>query len=234
VPAPLKKLLSQIPGAQVVLAFGEPLPPFDYYCPIMSLPRAFKTRLDTIPASIPYLRAPPERVAHWGTRLPEANCLRIGLVWSVSRASKLSDQYMKGLSFNRLVPLLSVDGISFVSLHRERDLSPEDASAAANCVRVVDFGHEQPEFVDTAAIISSLDLVISVDTALGHLAGALGVPVWIMLPFSPDWRWLLGRSDSPWYPNARLFRQPRLGDWDNVIAEIAQELVRLRDAKSMP
>jgi Glycosyltransferase family 9 (heptosyltransferase) len=234
VPAPLKKLLSQIPGAQVVLAFGEPLPPFDYYCPIMSLPRAFKTRLDTIPASIPYLRAPADRVAHWETRLPKANCLRIGLVWSVSSASKVSDGYNKWLSFNQLDPLVSVDGISFVSLHRERDLSSEDASAVANCVRVVDFGHEQPDFVDTAAIISSLDLVISVDTALGHLAGALGVPVWIMLKFSPDWRWLLGRSDSPWYPNARLFRQPRLGDWDSVIAEVAQEVVRLRDARSTP
>ncbi len=230
---PLKRLLSTLDGAQTVLARGEPLPHFDFHCPLLSLMRVFNTRLDSIPRGTPYLRAPTDRIAHWQVRLPQTGSLRVGLVWSTSSASKWGGGN-KWLRFKQLAPLLSVDCASFVSLHRERDLSPEDASAVAGSGRIVDFGSEQPDFIDAAAMISSLDLVISVDSALGHLAGALGVPVWIMLPFSAEWRWLLERDDSPWYPTARLFRQPQLNDWESVLAQVARELVQLNKTRSLP
>ena len=221
----LKQLLSTVEGPHIVLARGEPLPHFDFQCPLMSLARAFNTRLDTIRGECPYLRAPAERIEQWRARLPQTDSVRVGLVWSTGQAERLGGGN-RSLSFKRLAPLLSVDRAYFVSLHRERDLSPEDAEAVASNDRVVDFGREQPDFLDAAAIISSLDLVISVDTALSNLAGALGVPVWIMLPFVPEGRWLLKCGDTRWYPTARFFRQPQSRDWESVLVQVARELRR--------
>ena len=226
---PLKPLLMGLRGVQAVLARGERLPQFDYHCPMMSLPCAFGTRIDTIPSAAAYLRAPADRVEQWRARLPQSGGLRVGLAWASSAGSRWGGGN-RWLAFQKLAALLSVDSVTFVSLHRARDLPADDAAALASSARILDFGREQPDFVDTAAIISSLDLVISVDSALGHLAGALGIPVWLMLPFLPEWRWLLARRDSPWYPSARLFRQPQLGDWDSVVVEVAQDVARMRAA----
>jgi len=215
----LKALLSGM--ADEVLAEDETLPPFDLRCPLLSLPLAFRTTLATIPAAIPYLRVEAARAAHWTARLPNSGSPRVGLVWSGNPAHK-NDQH-RSILFARLAPLLALADIQYVSL--QKDLRPADAEPLRSS-SVIDLAGELDDFADTAAAMVNLDLVISVDTAVAHLAGAIGKPVWILLPFSPDWRWLLDRRDSPWYPTARLFRQPHIGDWTSVIAEVAAELGR--------
>ena len=214
----LKTLFADV-GAAAVYGEGEPLPACDLRCPLLSLPLAFGTTLDTVPAKIPYLRAPAAALAHWKPRLPQAPGLRVGLAWSGS-ANKQGRQ--RALALEALSPILSAPDVTFVSLHRRADLAAEDAALLAGRGNVLQF--EAPDFGDAAAIIASLDLVISVDTSLAHLAGATGKPVWILLPFSADWRWLRGREDSPWYPTARLFRQPGPGDWTSVMQRVAEEL----------
>jgi tetratricopeptide (TPR) repeat protein len=202
-----------------VLARGAPLPPFDLHCPLMSLPLAFSTRLDTVPAPVPYLHAPPERLTAWQARLAEAPRPRVGLVWSGKPSHK--NDHNRSIPLARLAPLLSVAGVRFVSLQRDYRDADLPFLSAAPIMRLDGALHD---FADTAAAISHLDLVIAVDTAVAHLAGALGKPVWVVLSHIQDWRWLTGREDSPWYPTARLFRQSQAGDWDDVIARLAQTL----------
>jgi tetratricopeptide (TPR) repeat protein len=218
--AELKPLLRGLAGAGV-FGEGEPLPGFDLRCPLLSLPLAFGTTLETIPAQIPYLEAPPERLARWTPRLPPGS-RRVGLVWSGNPAHQ--NDRNRSIAFERLAPLLSVAGVQFVSL--QKDVRESDAQALRRQPGVVDLGPALDDFADAAAVVSQLDLVITVDTAAAHLAGAMGKPVWILLPFSPDWRWLLDREDSPWYPSARLFRQPTIDDWASVVTRVAQELAR--------
>jgi tetratricopeptide (TPR) repeat protein len=216
---PLKSLLARLAGPAQVLAQGEALPPFDFHCPLMSLPLAFHTSLHSIPAQAPYLTADPARVDVWRTRLNPARTPRIGLVWS--GRSAYSNDYNRSMRLERFSPLLELDA-SFISLQKE--LREQDREYLATARKIMHFGDQLADYDDTAALIDCLNLVITVDTSVAHLAGALGKPVWILLPYNPSWRWMLEREDSPWYPSARLFRQPRGGDWDSVITRIAETL----------
>ena len=218
----LKELMTNLVGVDLIVSRGDPLPAFDCHCPLSSLPRAFGTSLESIPAEIPYLRASADRVAKWKALLAGHARPRIGLTWSGDQNNrKLRHRF---IALARLLPLLSAPGVCFVSL--QIDMPDEDARMLDDLPEIIHLGREQDNFADTAAAVSLLDLVISVDTSIVHLAGALGKPVWVLLPFTQDWRWLLEREDSPWYPSARLFRQPRMGDWDSVVERVRIELLR--------
>ena len=214
----LKSLAATLRGVQQVLARGETLPGFDLHCPILSLPLALGTRLETIPGNVPYLQALPEHVEKWQRRLGAKTKPRVGLAWSGSR--HLRGTY-RAIGLERFTPILAPD-VEFVSL--TKDIWPSDGTALAAHPEIRRFESELEDFSDTAALISLLDLVIAVDTSVAHLAGALGKPIWMPLVFWSDWRWLLDREDSPWYPSLRIFRQSRLGDWDRVVERIALEL----------
>jgi Tfp pilus assembly protein PilF len=214
----LKPLLSQLDGIEVI-AKGDAPPRFDLHCPLLSLPLAFGTRLETVPATVSYLAAPVERIAHWRARLPPDRP-RAGFVWSGSPSHK--NDANRSIPLARLAPLFESLPVSCVGLQREwRDADRETMQSVAN---LTDLGPELADFADTAAVISLLDVVVTVDTAVAHLAGALGKPVVILLPLAPDFRWLRQRSDTPWYPTAKLLRQPAFGDWDSVIAWLPTEL----------
>jgi hypothetical protein len=216
---PLVPLLRGVKGAELVIGSKDPLPQFDLQCPLMSLPLAFGTTLETIPARVPYLSAPPDRIAVWADQLGKGATPRVGIAWSGN--PKHGNDTNRSIQLKELLPLLSL-GIEVVSL--QKDVREADREVLKANTGIRDFGNELKDFADTAALISLLDLVITVDTAPAHLAGALGKPVWILLPFSADWRWLLDREDSPWYPTARLFRQQAHGDWEYVVRRVAQEL----------
>ncbi len=229
VPRPLVKLLSGMPGIEQIIALGDPLPNFDYHCPLLSLPRAFRTTLDTIPAATPYLAADPAREAYWRSRLSNLEGLRVGLVWAGnprrhSVALAMADR-RRSISLRHLEPLGTIPGVSFVSLQKG-DASAEVEPLRASMI-VHDWTDELDDFAETAALISGLDLVISVDTAVLHLAAALGKPVWLLNRFDTCWRWLLGRDDSPWYPSLRQFRQTEMGDWGTIIGDVKEALHRV-------
>jgi hypothetical protein len=215
----LTSVMSSLDGVAQVVARGDPVPEFEWHCPLASLPLAFRTELHTIPARVPYLRADPQAIARWRDKLGPHRAPRIGLAWSGN--PKHQNDRNRSIPLSQLLPLLDC-GIEVVSLQTE--MRSADAAFLAAAPQVRSIADELADFSDTAAVISLLDLVISVDTSVAHLAGALGKPVWILTPFSPDWRWLLGRADSPWYPTARLFRQPRRGDWPSVIGAVCEEL----------
>lgn len=222
VDAVLQPLLSGLNGVAQCLARGiDAVPAIDYHCPLSSLPLAFATGLDTIPAVPRYLPpAPAERLAAWEQRLGRHDKLRVGLVWSGNPAH-LND-HNRSMPLATLEPLLDRD-VRFISLQKEP--RPHDKVQLERRSDILDLTAEIRDFVDTSALIDSLDLVITVDTSVAHLAGALGKPTWIMLPYTPDYRWLLGRDDSPWYPNVRLFRQDARRDYVDVVARIAEALV---------
>jgi tetratricopeptide (TPR) repeat protein len=217
----LVPLMSRLQGGGAIIARGEPPPPFYIHCPLGSLPLAFKTEPDTVPAQVPYLAADEAHLAKWSQRIGGLERPRIAVAWS-GNPSHVNDRN-RSLGFARLAPLLSTPA-RFVSI--QRDLRGDDASLIAGESRVAHVGGELEDFSDTAAVIALSDLVIAVDTAVAHLAGAMGRPVWVLLPFAPDWRWTLEGETSPWYPTARLFRQSSLGDWDGVIARVGAELAR--------
>jgi tetratricopeptide (TPR) repeat protein len=214
----LVSLLRQFEGIEIV-AKGDPLPQFDLHCPLMSLPLAFSTELATIPAEIPYLAAPAARVSHWRDRLPRGSP-RAGFVWSGSLAHK--NDANRSIPLARLAPLFESLPVACFSLQREtRDADRDSLRTIAN---LGDLGSELEDFADTAAVVSQLDVVVSVDTAVAHLAGAMGKRVLILLPHAADFRWLRDREDTPWYPAAKLLRQPAFGDWDSVIDRLAREI----------
>ena len=215
----LHELMSGLPGAAQIVCRGEPLPDFDMHCPLLSLPLAFGTRLETIPSATPYLHASPDAVMSWNARLGPKSRPRIGLVWS-GRPAHRNDRN-RSLRLSSFLPLLDVDA-TFVSLQRE--VRADDATVLQDRSDLFHFSDELRNFSDTAALMSNLDLIVSVDTSVAHLAGALGKSVWVLLPFIPDWRWLLDREDSPWYPTTRLFRQDDTREWDNVIARVRAAL----------
>jgi Glycosyltransferase family 9 (heptosyltransferase) len=219
----LKALMREIVGVSVVIGRGEELPRFDFHCPLLSLPFAFKTDLATIPGNVPYLVPPTDRVAKWQGRLQQRKPLRVGIAWAGS-ASYQGDEN-RSIALGRLAPLWSDQEIEFVSIQREP--RPADGTLLQGNPHLLHVGPDLEDFGDTAAVISLLDVVVSIDTSVAHLAGALGKPVLIMLPYSPDFRWMLDRDDSPWYPTARLFRQRRRGDWDSVVERVRQELALL-------
>ena len=218
---PLKPLLASLAGVSRIVAVGEKLPDFDRHQYLASLGAVFKTDLDTIPADIPYIVAPADRLAKWRERLPPHRGPRIGLVWSGN--PEFPSNALRSVGLARLAPILSVPGLQFISLHRE--LRAEDAAALQASPQLIHFGAELEDLADTAAVVAQLDLVIGSDTSVIHLAGAMGRPVWLLTRFAPDWRWMLNRGDSPWYPTARLYRQPRIGDWQSVVERVRQELI---------
>jgi FkbM family methyltransferase len=216
---PLHELLRQIgPGVEIVGPDEVPAA-FDYHCPLLGLPLAFGTTLDTIPAQQPPLKPDPARAAAWMSRIPARTKPRIGLVWS-GRADHRNDRN-RSIELQTLLPLLGA-GADWFCLQKE--IRAADRAAFEQSGRIAFFGDELDDFSDTAALVDLMDLVITVDTSVAHLAGAMAKPVWVLLPFSPDWRWLLERDDSPWYPGARLFRQAEIGNWQHVIERVGREL----------
>ncbi|BAM92942.1 hypothetical protein S58_69760 [Bradyrhizobium oligotrophicum S58] len=216
-------LLRSLAGVRVV-ARGEPLPPFDLQLPLMDLPRIFGTTLETIPADVPYLAADPIKVAAWRNVLGHAPQLKVGMVWAGNPRHKGDRQ--RSLAARDVLPRLVTPGVQLYSLQKEP--RPDDAPALADLGSdVVDLAPLLGDFAETAAAVAALDLVISVDTSVAHLAGALAKPVWVLLPYALDWRWLRDRADTPWYPTMRLFRQERPMAWDSVLARTAADLARV-------
>jgi hypothetical protein len=230
---PLVPLLSDMPGIATVLGRGAQLPPFDLHCPLPSLPLAFGTALETIPASVPYLAPPQHRVGSWRARLPRCRPL-IGLVWAGERAH--DNDINRSMRLEVLAPLLELPDVQFVSL--QHDVRESDAPLLAQRTDILSIGQQFTDFADTAAALAELDLVIAVDTAVAHLAGAMGKPLLLLLPFAADFRWLRERRDSPWYPTARLFRQPRFADWASVVevvrGEVRQFIAASPTSSSLP
>ena len=215
---PLTDLMAGLAGVSVIRGQGDPVPPFDAFCPLPSLPLAFQTTLATIPADMPYLSVPPDRLAKWRAVLDGLARPRIGLMWTRGG----SPQDRRSLPLRLLLPLLERRDVQFVALQKEL---PDGEVALLQSTGVPSFlGERLADLADTAAIIAMLDLVITIDTSIAHVAGALGKPMWVLLPFSADWRWLRDRSDSPWYPTARLFRQLAPGDWQSVVRQVAEAL----------
>jgi tetratricopeptide (TPR) repeat protein len=228
VPPELVCLMRSLPGRIEPLStdHGGPVPSHDFYCPLMSLPLAFGTLVETIPARSPYLRADSVKAKQWRERLARLPGLLVGLVWAgesyPNEAELNAVGQRRSVTLAHLAPVLAEPDITFVSLQKGAataqlvNLSPK--------VTIQDWTGELEDFADTAALVEGLDLVISVDTSVAHLAGALAKPVWLLNRFDTCWRWLRGRTDSPWYPTARLFRQPTRGDWNAAIADVVQAL----------
>ena len=229
----LLTLLAGLNGVQQLIARGSTVPHTDYHCPLLSLPLGFDTTLATIPAQIPYLRSNAQKASYWREKLGDRLKLRVGLVWS--GGFRPHQPELRSINERRNIPLaklasLARSDIEFYSLQKGEPAQSEWAELAANHwdgPRLIDFTPLLHDFSDTAALIENLDLVISVDTSTAHLAGALGKPVWILNRFDSCWRWLLDRSDSPWYPTVRLYRQPSAGDWDSVVQRIRDDLAQL-------
>ncbi len=219
VPQSLKALVATVPGIATVRSDTESLPEFDLHCPLMSLPLAFATELATVPADIPYLRPYEERLAKWRARLPANGHPRVGICWAGS-TMHLNDRN-RSMPLEGFAKLLSVPNIDFVCVQKEVS---EAQAAILREHDVIQLGQEFADFSDTTAVVAMLDLLIAVDTSVAHLAGAMGKAVALLVPFSPDWRWLLDRTDSPWYPTMRLFRQPSIGDWDGPLERLREEL----------
>ncbi len=218
----LRPLLEGIDGVSAVVARGEPLPRHDLQCPLASLPLALKLDPADIPAAIPYLRAPGDRISKWRERLEGIPGPRVALAWSGSIHN--TNDRLRSLTLAQLEPILSVPGIRFISI--QRDLRDGEAEHLAVEPRLVHLGSELSDFADTAAVLMLVELVICVDTSVAHVAGALGRPGFLLLQFQGDWRWHLRRDDSPWYPTLRLFRQPGLGDWPGAIERAREALLR--------
>ena len=227
-PPTLVALLETIEEVDHCIAFdgSQVLPAHDWWCSFMSLPFHFSTTMESIPASIPYLRVPAARRTHWKDYVPSAK-VKVGLIWAgdprPSQPDAHSTDTRRSLNCHDYLPILQIGGIKFVSLQKGEATQPQ-INGIPEALRPLDPMNEVRDFADTAAIIEQLDLVISVDTSTAHLAGALGKPVWILSRFDGCWRWLEGRDDSPWYPTARLFRQTEPGDWSKVIRRVAQAL----------
>ncbi len=219
VPAELKTLMSRLDGAAAVIAPGEAAPLFDVHCPLGSLPLALHTEPGAVPAQIPYLAADEVQVEKWSARLGALPRPRIAIAWSGN--PNHDNDHNRSIAFARLAPLLAAPA-GFVGI--QRDVRTEDAAPLAGEKRLTHIGGKLEDFSDTAAVLALCDLVIAVDTAAVHLAGAMGRPVWVLVPFAPDWRWTRDGETTPWYPTARLFRQTSLGDWEGVIERVAQAL----------
>jgi tetratricopeptide (TPR) repeat protein len=218
---PMVRLAKQLPGVAEVVGSGDPIPSFEWQCPLMSLPLAFKTNLESIPNTVPYLNAPEDARREAKKIVWPEQSKRIGLVWSGN--PEFSDDRLRSIPLSAFESLFAMEGLQFFSLQFGAPASQLKELDAP----IVDLTPSINDFADTAALIEKLDLVISVDTAVAHLAGALAKPVWTLLPFAPDWRWMLDREDSPWYPTMRLFRQPQIGDWASVMESMQAELTKM-------
>jgi hypothetical protein len=218
----LKALLANADGVESCHARGEALPAYDFHCPLGSLPLAFKTEPSTIPAQIPYLRADDAHIEKWRSSIEALPGKRVALAWA-GHARHPNDRN-RSIELRLLEPLLALDGISFISI--QRDLRGDDREVLARHGNITDIAEQLTDMADTAAVASLTDLTVSVDTSVVHIAGAIGREVWVLLPFSPDWRWTLTGERSPWYPQMRLFRQSSPGDWRGVIEAVREALLR--------
>jgi tetratricopeptide (TPR) repeat protein len=219
----LFRLLASCPGIDERVLDGTPWPEHDVYATAMSLPRLFGTTVETIPAPVPYLRADPQLVAQWRSQLPSQPGFKIGIAWQGN--PKYGWDRHRSTGAAQFAALAALPGVHLVSLQRGPGL--EQLSQLTDRFGVTELGSRVQDMADTAAILANLDLVVTVDSAMAHLAGALGVPVWVALGYSADWRWLLDREDSPWYPTVRLFRQRRFGDWPEVFDRVAQAVQKM-------
>ena len=222
VPPPLRSLAQTLDCPVSIITFADALLPHNFNCPLMSLPLAFGTTLESIPSDVPYLSAKADQVENWRNQLGPHARLRIGLVWAGRRHEPVNHTRDVGLEVLDSLTRLDVEIISL-----QKEIPDHDRRVLESMPKITSLGEKLSDFADTAALIENLDLVIAVDSAVAHLAGALGKPVWIMLRHSGEWRWLLERSDSPWYPTARLFRQEDPGDWAGVVSNITQQLQAL-------
>ena len=225
---PLVSLMGTLAGGAQIVARGEALPGFDVHCPLLSLPFAFGTQLDTIPADTPYLAAVAAKTTAWRRRLGARDKPRIGLVWAGDPRKQLPNAHridrQRSIEFDSMAPLLEVPGCEFYSLQKGEQATSQLRNSPLRNV-VIDWTDDLQDFSDTAALIDNLDLVIAVDTSVAHLAGALGKPFWLINRYNTCWRWLLDREDSPWYPTARLFRQDDTRSFEPVIARVAAALL---------
>ncbi len=234
--------MENVAGVSQVIARGEPPPAFDLHCPLMSLPLAFGTRVETIPSGVPYLHADAQKIAQWRTRIEQEiapqdvkdpsqrRMLKVGLAWAGGArpdepgANRIDRR--RSMHLSQFATLAAVHDVTFVSLQKGPPAA--QTKMPPKGMTLLDWTNELHDFADTAALMEALDLVISVDTAVAHLTGALGKPVWLLNRFDTCWRWMLEREDSPWYPTMRIFRQPEAGDWDSVIARVAEALAEFR------
>jgi len=221
-PSPLKRLLQESLGIEYIATERDPVPMGDVRCALMSLPRIFQTTLDNIPAQVPYIAADPALSQKWRGRLADdAARFNVGVVWAGNRRH-LNDRN-RSVPLDHFAPMAQIPDVRLISLQK----GPAAAEIKTSGTGIVDWTAELSDLAETAGLIANLDLVISVDTSVAHLAGAMAKPTWTLLPFAPDWRWMLNRSDSPWYPTMRLFRQPAPGDWHTPLRQITEELSRL-------
>lgn len=223
----LKALFKSAKGVKVLVAKGEPLPEFDVHAPLLSLPRIFGTTLETIPAPVSYLSVNSKLAAAWRDRMGGGSkTFKVGVAWSGNPTQ--GNNRNRSASLDLFAPLGQVGGVTFYSL--QKGGAAQEAASPPKGMTLIDLTAELKDFADTAALLNNLDLVVTVDTAVAHLAGAMGKPVWTLLTFAPDWRWLLKRRDCPWYPTMQLFRQERPGDWAGTVARVAgalQDMVRV-------
>ena len=218
----VKLLLKSLEGNSLLIAKGDAIPHFDVHCPIMSLPLAFKTKMETIPARVPYLAVSKRIIEKWRAKLIGTE-VKVGIVWAGN--PNHPRDFDRSIPLKNILPILGVKGARYFGL--QKDLRHGDKEMLDVNSQIVRLDEEIDDFQDTAAIMMSLDLMLSVDTSIVHLAGALNRPIWVLLPFDPDWRWLLDRSDLPWYPTARLFRQISRGEWSTVIDDVCVGLEKL-------
>jgi tetratricopeptide (TPR) repeat protein len=220
----IASLIKQIDGAEETIEQGQPLPQFDCSAPLLSLPLIFGTTLYNVPHNVPYIIPDPARLQIWAEKIPPSpKTLRVGLTWAGN--PRYRNDRIRSCPPGLLEPLAQIPNVKFFSLQKERSANPPES------LHLIDLTADLTDFTETAAMISQLDLVITVDTAIAHLAGALAKPTWLMLPQVPDWRWLTDRADSPWYPTLKLFRQTTAGDWADVIGRVAIALTEASTAK---
>jgi ADP-heptose:LPS heptosyltransferase len=218
---PLVGLLATLEGASQIVSRGNSLPTFDYHCPLLSLPLAFNTNLSSIPCSGSYLSRDASKVEQWQAKLGYKAQPRIGLAWSGN--AKFTNDRNRSLSIAELIEHLP-SGFQYVSLQKE--VREADRQILLTCSQILSLTDDLIDFTDTAALCDCLDLVISVDTSVAHLSAALGKTTWLLLPFNSDWRWLMHRDDSPWYPAMKLYRQDRAAGWGGVLAHVARDLAQ--------
>jgi len=225
-PASLVDLMASLSPTITVIRAGEPLPQFDMVCPVMSLPLAFKTSVQTIPANIPYLSVSLDKKQYWQQKLGKKTKPRIGIVWSGSMTNKIDNNLFarRNIPLEQFKPLFELP-LEFHVLQKE--IRPEDQPVLESLRRLHFHQDELEDFTDTAALIQEMDLVISVCTSVAHLAGALGHPTWVMLPYSADYRWMVDRTDSPWYPSIKLIRNLKIADWHDTLITVREDLKSL-------
>ena len=222
VQAPLVSLFDGLFDVESLVKQGDPLPSLDCHCPLMSLPLAFQTTLSSVPSAVLYLKPSPEKERFWAEKLGATSRLRVGLVWSGDPRHQNDKQ--RSIALSELMAALP-PGFEYVSLQSE--IRDSDSQALEERDQLVHFGSELNDFSDTAALCAQMDVVVCVDTSVAHLSGAMGKPTFLMLPYNPDWRWLLERTDSPWYPTMQLYRQAQLGNWQSALEKVNADLLKI-------